>query len=206
MAASVYRKIIPRWSFFYSAVIVLVLHGLVILFFANLIHIKPSSFSPSLKMIQLKSTVVESVLVVEMPVNNFQPQFRQPVLPEIEFNKVDDVNIDITQSPPDSAHELSNKNGTLYRNVFDPKLRQKLIDAQGFNTARRAKKPSSWTEADGRTFIDMGDGSCFVSMTKMDSRERGTSWGATRCGKTDSEEMMDRVNADVEARRNPLNR
>jgi len=206
MAASGYRKISQKRNFFYSAVIVLVTHGLVILFFANLQHSKSSSLNTSLKMLQLKSAVVESILVIEMPVINFQPHLNHPAVPVIEFDRADDASIELIHSSPDLAQELPIKTNTLYRNAFDPKLQQKLIDAQRFNTARRAEKPISRTEADGRIFVDMGNGNCLVSMPKADSRDRGTNWGHARCGKTDSEEMMDRVNADLEARRNPLNR
>ena len=83
------------------------------------------------------------------------------------------------------------------------KMRQKLIDAEIFNRARIKGQTSDWKEIDGRDFVAKGDGKCFVSMQQVDSRDRGKNWGGTRCGKTDSESMMDRVNADFESRKNP---
>ena len=80
-----------------------------------------------------------------------------------------------------------------------------MIEAQSLNKPRAKEKSNSWTEADGRTFVDMGDGHCLVSMPKTDPRERGTNWGHARCGKTNSEKMIDNVAADLEARKHPLN-
>jgi hypothetical protein len=202
MAASVHQKIdSKRKSFF--AIVVLILHGIVILIFANLKHIQPSSLNSSLQMIQLKPEVVESVLVIE-PSFDFHPQINYPAIPGIEFDRVNQTDIELIHALSDKPYELLDKNNTRYKNVFDPKLRQKLIDAQGFNAPRIVEKPSSWTEADGRTFVDTGNGNCLVSMFKADSRDRDTNWGHTRCGKSDSEGMMDDVMADFEARRNPL--
>ena len=186
-----------------ASAITILFNGLVILFFVNLKHIRPSLLDQKIQMIQFETKIDKSVLVVEPPSFDFHPQFNYPVIPDIEFDEVNQKDIDLVQSKLDKPYEFPNKNNTRYKDVFDPKLRQKLIDAQGFNTARRAEKPISWTQADGRTFVDMGDGSCFVSMPKVDSRDRGTNWGATRCGKADSEEMMDNVMADFEARKRP---
>jgi hypothetical protein len=114
------------------------------------------------------------------------------------------VHADLSDYKSAIPYELPNANDAKYRDVFDPKLRQKLIDAEVFNKPRAKEKTNSWTEIDGRVFVDMGNGECLVSMRKVDSRERGTSWGMTRCGKTYSEKMMDSVMADFESRKNPL--
>lgn len=110
----------------------------------------------------------------------------------------------ITRESPKSDYQLSNPNDAKYRDVFDPKMRQRLIDAELFNKPRTAEKPESWTESDGRVFSYMGDGRCLVSMPNADWRDRGKNWGGTSCGKTDSEKMMDRVMEDFESRKNPL--
>lgn len=104
----------------------------------------------------------------------------------------------------DSSYELPSKTSGQYENVFDPKVRQKLLDAQNLNKPRSKESVGSWTESDGRVFTYIGDGMCFVSMPKVDARDRGTNWGMTKCGKNDSEKAMDRVMADFESRKAPL--
>lgn len=102
------------------------------------------------------------------------------------------------------AYEPSDVSSGQYSGVFDPKMRQKLMDSQALNRPRTQEKSKTWTAIDDRTYIEMGDGVCMVSMAKTDSRDRATTWGFTRCGKNDSEKAMDRVMADYESRKAPL--
>ncbi len=109
-----------------------------------------------------------------------------------------------TETPVNEVFEQTFTDSSAeYENVFDPKLRQKLLDAKRFNLPNTAEKTRVWTAIDGRTYIEMGDGICMVSMPKVDSRQRGTDWGATTCGKTNSEKAMDRVMADYGSRKLP---
>jgi hypothetical protein len=85
--------------------------------------------------------------------------------------------------------------------IFDPRLRQKLEEARALNHARVSGADEVFKRADGRTYRELGNGNCQVTMEKMDSRDRATNWGVTNCGKTDSESMMDRVMADFESSR-----
>jgi hypothetical protein len=87
--------------------------------------------------------------------------------------------------------------------VFDPKIRQKLIEARSLNRSPAKEKEGSWTTSDGRVFTEIGDGNCLVPKLKTDWRDRGTSYDTVRCGKNDSEKMMDNVLADFESRKNP---
>lgn len=124
------------------------------------------------------------------------PHLEMPESTEISFDN--SLNSIPNKSPPDVTGQ--------YEGVFDPKMRQKLIDSQGINRPRAHEKSKTWTAIDGRTFIDMGDGNCMVSMSKVDSRDRANNWGYTTCGKNDSEKAMDRVMADFESRRAPVNK
>lgn len=155
---------------------------------------RDTTSAPSFKMIYLSQQKLSVELEVKAPVVEFSST-KVPIVPEIiiEDNSASVISLDAS-----SSHSLNNSQ------VFDPKLRQKLSDAQVFNRARVKGQLNNWKENDGRDFIARSDGECFVSMQQVDSRERGKNWGSTRCGKTDSESMMDRVNADLEARKNPL--
>ena len=163
-----------------------------------------SELQPILQMIRLSPEVQPVAIEMEKPDISFQTKIVDIELPKININDDSLLHISLSDYQSPTPYELPNPNDAKYRDVFDPKMRQKLIDAQAINKPRTREKSGSWTERDGRVFIDMGDGNCLVSMVKTDSRERGTNWGSTRCGKTDSEKMMDSVMADFESRKHPL--
>ncbi|RYY74723.1 MAG: hypothetical protein EOO52_10320 [Gammaproteobacteria bacterium] len=190
-----------RFNSIYAVAATVAIHSLVILLFIKLKPIESRSNTSTLQMIRLRPHEAESVLIVKPPNINFKSRNINVNVPDISFADRVYTELDLIQSPPDIPYELPDPNNAKYRGVFDPKMRQKLLDAQRLNRPRANEKPESWTEADGRTFVDMGNGDCLVSMQKVDSRERGTNWGHTRCGKTDSEKTMDRVMADVESRK-----
>ncbi len=159
---------------------------------------------PILQMIQLSLEVEKAAIEIEKPEISFQANVVDVQLPKIDIKDDSLLHISLSDYQSPTPYELPNPNDAKYRDVFDPKMRQKLIDAQAINKPRAIEKSGSWAESDGRDFVARGDGDCFVSMKQVDSRDRGKNWGGTRCGKTDNESMMDRVNADFESRQNPL--
>jgi len=192
---------------FFAIAITGIIHLVVALMFIfasnkNGVSLEQQSF---LQVIKLKVKDPEINMELRSPSINFPIKIRPVILPTLDFDQSLHAELEKEYSNSDIPYQLPDKNSELHKNVFDPKMRKKLIDAQGFNTPRKVEKSKSWTEADGRTFVDMGDGMCLVSMSKIDSHERGTGWGMTPCGRTDSEKMMDNVLADFEARRHPLN-
>lgn len=174
----------------------IVLLHLVLIFIALNIKSKQreAASTPSFKMIYLSPQKLSVELEVKAPFVEFTST-KAPIVPEIVIEEQSAPIVPFDTSPSDSVNNSQ---------VFDPKMRQKLIDAQIFNRARVKRQRDDWKENDGRDFVAKGDGKCFVSMQQVDSRDRGKNWGGTRCGKTDSESMMDRVNADLEARKHPL--
>ena len=163
---------------------------------------REASVAPAFKMIYLSQEKPPDLLELHIPVVERASVKTTLVLPEIILEEQPALALPLDY--PQSNYQLPNPNDAKYRDAFDPKMRQKLIDAQVINRPRAKEKSSSWTESDGRVFIDVGNGNCLVSMPKTDWRERGTNWGSTRCGKMDSEKMMDSVMADFESRKNPL--
>ena len=155
---------------------------------------REAASTPSFKMIYLSPQKPSVELEVRAPSLEFSPT-KVLKVPEIVIEE-DSASIISLETPP--SNSLNNTQ------VFDPKMRQKLIDAQILNKVFIKGHLNDWKESDGRDFLARGDGECFVSMRQVDSRDRGKNWGSTRCGKTDSESMIDRVNADFESRKNPL--
>lgn len=158
--------------------------------------------TPSFKMIYLSQEKPPVPTELSTPIIESTSIKTSMVLPEIVIEEPPPMTLTLDRSL--SNYPLLNPNDAKYRGVFDPKMRQKLSDAQHINRPKAKEKSNSWTAADGRVYIDMGDGNCMVSMQKMDSRERGTNWGGTRCGKNNSEKMMDNVMADFESRKHLL--
>ncbi|MFO1388022.1 hypothetical protein [Cellvibrio sp.] len=182
--------------------VILLLHALVIVLVFN-DRERPEKTRPEkiLRLINVLSkpeetnSVLPELIVKPLQLSHWNPpniQIAEPVISPL------DIQIN------DSSSELPSKTSGQYENVFDPKMRQKLLDSQGVNRPRVQEKSKTWTAIDGRTFIEMGDGMCMVSMAKMDSRDRANNWGYTTCGKNDSEKAMDRVMADFESRKAPL--
>lgn len=129
-----------------------------------------------------------------------------PINVPIVFHKVkleEHPVLDLTPNNSLSNYQLASPNDTKYQSVFDPKLRKKLIDSEALNRPRATVKQDSWTANDGRVYTYMGDGLCLVANLKTDWRDRGTSYSGVKCGKTDSEKMMDNINADFDARNPP---
>ncbi len=187
------RSAKPKYALVFF--IIVFLH-LVLIFIALNIKSKQLEVAstPSFKMIYFSPQKPSVELEVKAPSLELSP-FKTPKVPEIFIEERSTTIVSFETSPSNSVNNTQ---------VFDPKMRQKLSDAQPLNRTRFKAQLGDWKESDGRDFVAKDDGECFVSMRQVDSRDRGKNWGGTRCGKTDSESMMDRVNADVEARKYPL--
>lgn len=206
VASGYYSKINSNRTSVYGIVVTAIIHAIAVFIFLCMNRASHSSIEsqPLIQMIKLKSEAPEALIELQPPSINFQLTVIQNVLPVLDIKSSEPADLTRNYLLSETPYELPDKNADMYKDVFDPKLRKKLIEAQVFNKPRKIEKSKSWTEADGRTFIDVGDGNCLVSMNKVDARDRGTNWGMTRCGKTDSKKMMDNVEADLEARKHPL--
>ena len=201
------KRISRKASGFIFAIIIFV-HGiLIILVFNNKSKLR-------------EYTVTETLLqLVDLPPERYQPlvEPKKPMvifhlntihseLPDVDVKDVPDKRADLTNYQSSVPYELPNKNDKLYSDVFDPVLRKKLQEAHANRKPKKQDTLNTWQTSGGTTLVDMGDGECIASMPKIDSRQRGTTWSMLRvkCGKTDSEKMMDNVTADLEARKHPL--
>lgn len=123
----------------------------------------------------------------------------RPVNPTL-FLPPDVLVIEVAEQAPALMPLVEAESGAT---IFDPRLREKLNQARKPEGVSEFENGEHWEGADGRTYVYVGNGECMVSMAKMNWRERGAQWSATRvpCGKNDSEKMMDRVMADFESRK-----
>ena len=160
--------------------------------------------TPSLQMIYLSEISSADPMRLEIPSFTFPPINVPIVFHEVKLEE--HPVLDLTPNNSLSNYQLPSPNDTKYQNVFDPKLRKKLIDSEALNRPRATVKQDSWTANDGRVYTYKGDGHCLVTNLKTDWRDRGTSYREVKCGKTDSEKMMDNINADFDDRNPPLNR
>jgi len=176
-----------------ATIIVVVLHFAIILLAINLKSTQKSyQLQPSLQMFKLQEEHPVRDITPELPIIKPSSNLTHIALPSLNFLEYRESLIDYS-----IPYELPNKNAEQYKDVFDPRLRKKLIEAQSLNR-RKPERSGGWTEMDGREFIEKGDGLCNVSMQNIDVHSKAKNWGFTRCGKTDSEKSMDRVMADYE--------
>ncbi len=201
------KRISRKASGFIFAIIVIA-HGILIILVLN--------SKSKLREYRVTETLLQ---LVDLPPEEYQPLV-EPEKPIVSFhltaNHNELPNIDIKNAPVEKAdltnyqssvpYELPNKNDKLYSDVFDPVLRKKLQEAHANRKPKKQNTLNTWETSGGTTLADMGDGECIASMPTIDSRQRGTSWSMLRvkCGKTDSEKMMDNIMTDLEARKHPL--
>ncbi|RYY01605.1 MAG: hypothetical protein EOO53_16525 [Gammaproteobacteria bacterium] len=164
---------------------------------------------PSETVMQISEVKIQnnfSAFVPEIPDLNTGIKSFDLSLPDIKFNEAPRGPLDLSLPKISDSYELPDATSELYKDVFDPKLRKKLQEAHANRKPKKQNTINTWETSGGTTLVDMGDGECIASMPKVDSRQRGTNWSMLRvkCGKTDSEKMMDNVTADLEARKHPL--
>jgi hypothetical protein len=147
-----------------------------------------------------KKTPTESSIELPNINNTFHPVFN---LTPVDIEDISDSISDSATSntKPIQHYELPDKNAEQFNHIFDPRLRKKLLDSQAINERKNSSNSKIFASADGRTFIDRGNGNCMVSMNKIDAHERKTNWGFTGCGKSDSEKSMDNIAVDLEKRK-----
>lgn len=149
-----------------------------------------------------------------IPVETAEPQIIEetaqvvPTSPEIKPEPVIEPFETKTQIEPLSAKELreiiQSHNSESPRaatgtaaNVFHPGLRKRLQEEEQKPTPQRGKGgPRTYTDVHGQTIVDLGGGNCLrASAPKIGEP---TNWYMTSCaGKSESEQMMDRVNQAV---------
>jgi len=202
-----YYKTHSNSNAFYAAIIVAAIHLVAVLLFLYANKTADTHPGPlsSLQMIKPVADISETTPILEPPLIDFQPGFLPIQLAELDIAQ--SVHADLTRiySAADTPYQLPDKNADLYPDVFDPRLRKKLQDAHANRKPVKKDLINTWVSGE-TTLAEVGDGECVASMPKTDSRDRGTSWSMIRvkCGKSDSEKMMDNINADLEARKHPL--
>jgi hypothetical protein len=201
------RSVLQRNSPFILVLIILT-HLILIFLVSNIKSKHPENlpFETVMQLRDLQSENTFSVSEPEIPNINVEIKPVQLAVPEISFNENYKSRLDLSAPPSDNIYELPHANAELYKDVFDPVLRKKLQEAHANRKSKKHDALNTWETSGGTTLVDMGDGECIASMPKIDARQRGTTWSMLRvkCGKTDSEKMMDNVTADLEARKHPL--
>lgn len=163
---------------------------------------RETSVAPALKMIYLAQIKPPDQTELHIPFVEHVLINESVVVPEIIIDEQSALVIQLDL--PQSNYQLPNPNDAKYRDVFDPKMRQKLIAAEPFNRELQSNSLKSWRTSGGQMVDEIGDGLCMTALPKTDSRDRGTAYTTFKCGPSDSEKMMDSVMADFESRKHPL--
>ncbi len=109
---------------------------------------------------------------------------------------------DIVQSSAAERDQSPAPSGDIAANVFHPELRKRLQEEASKPKLKRVEDKDgleSHIDSSGATIVDLGGGRCLRSPpTKVGEAKN---WFMVSCGgKTESEQMMDRVNQEVKAR------
>jgi hypothetical protein len=198
----------PTYESIFILIAIVLLHVALIFIALNAkFKQRETSVAPAFKMIYLSQEKPPDPLELHIPVVERASVKKSVVVPEIVL--VEQPALVLLPDLPQSNYELSNPNDAKYGDVFDPKMRQKLIDAQSLNIVRSAENQKSWTASDGTIFLDNGDGQCRNSMPNSDTHSTATNWSTLTlnvpCSKDEGGRIMDNVNAALEARKHPLN-
>ena len=127
-------------------------------------------------------------------------------IPDVKYIEIDKSGLDLSAVEPNMHYELPNKNEDRYKDVFDPRLRKRLQENYQVVSKAKESKLKNWTRSDGTIMVETGDGTCISKVP--DKNGVTTLWSmqlaGANCDKTQSEKMMDNINADLEARKHPL--
>lgn len=134
------------------------------------------------------------------------PPIAQPV--KAEPQKQHDVSVKPTVIRPLTATELREFNQQkdttidvpatgIAANVFNPALRKQLHEEASKPELQRADAgPKTYTDPSGATIVDLGGGKCLRSSVPRPGEAQN--WYMTSCGgKSESEQIMERVNQAV---------
>ena len=143
------------------------------------------------------------------------PQTAQPVLsasPKPESLKEKSVRLiqpltreelrELVQSSATERDKGPAPSGDIAANVFHPELRKRLQEEAAKPNLKRVEDDDeleTHMDPSGATIVDLGGGKCLRSPATKDGEPKN--WFMVACGgKSESEQMMDRVNQEVKAR------
>ncbi|QEY15245.1 hypothetical protein D0C16_04195 [Cellvibrio sp. KY-GH-1] len=137
------------------------------------------------------------------PVEHPEPNKSQP--PQSEPDKSETRLIVVQPLTMDELHELSQQRISaagesatgIAANVFHPELRKRLHEEANKPKRQRADAgPKTYTDPSGATVVDLGGGKCLRSSAPKIGE--AINWYMTSCGgKSESEQIMERVNQAV---------
>ncbi len=158
-----------------------------------------------------ESSLILHLLLPELskPVQVIQVQnFNHDVaLGIIRFPEPEPIRVEINHpviGNEQKIYELPNQHADVqqYENVFDPKMRKKLQESRHINSRPAHSTLKSWTDSSGIELVEMSEGECLKSMPQIgNSKEKYWSSFRVKCGKNQSDHMMDSVNADLMSRK-----
>lgn len=129
-------------------------------------------------------------------------------IPDVKYAEADISDLDLSAIEPNVHYELPNINADKFKDVFDPRLRKQLQENHQVVSKAKIAKMRTWNDGAGNTVAEVGEGDCIRSMPAVGGAlaSQGTTWSMVhfKCGKDESDRMMDNINADLEARKHPL--
>jgi hypothetical protein len=166
-----------------------------------------SAQKKSMNRSSIEQVIILNLFQLKVPKNSDDDRLTIDFLRIKQFDvktNIPDINMQaiIVEDDNNSA----SKNVITYENLkrtFDPRWRDKFQENNSSSIDRKSASFNSWTSLDGTQFVEVGDGECITSMQKLPNTGRGTSWSNSRvkCGKSESERMMENVERGLRRKR-----
>jgi hypothetical protein len=167
-----------------SAVIlflIVILHLVLIVVALNAkIKQREAAVTPAFKMIYLSHVKIPIPTELNIPVIEHPTVKASMALPEIVIEEKAQTALDITVEQPTSHYEFPNKKAGRYKDVFDPKLRKKLVELP----IKTIPKPKIQYLGVGITLEDIGNGKCIYGNAFTGEGN------IVKCGPDEGERMM----------------
>lgn len=146
-----------------------------------------------------ESGSVNNSTPVEHPeLNKSQPKQSEPDKSETRLIVVQPLTMDELRELSQQRISAAGESATgIAANVFHPELRKRLHEEANKPKRQRADAgPKAYTDPSGATIVDLGGGKCLRSSAPKPGEEQN--WYMAACGgKSESEQMVDRINQSV---------
>lgn len=143
----------------------------------------------------------ESVIEPDMPPEPLDDAALRTAI--LHQNRYRDAYIPTTESNTEFSTGVvgSEQASNRFNNVFDPRLRARLQNNPVRSASQQALGPNGFTSIHGNTLVELDNGLCMSATPAVPGQP--TNWYLTACGgkKSESEQMMERVNRDFQNRR-----
>jgi hypothetical protein len=145
-----------------------------------------------------KPEVVDDIAVSEVLPQHMIEQDLETIV--LQQNRYRDDYLPSPNAEPTVAPQTHSPEAQHFNNVFDPRLRARLQNNPVRRASQQASGPTTVANIHGNIIVEQEGGGCMMAVSAAVTQP--TNWYLTTCaGKSESEQMMERINNEVKSRR-----